>query len=361
MKTGLKLEDLAKELTRQRDAKRDYVADTRKLSMTKDAKAIALPVGNLEITPFAHKQIAEKLELPVKTYERFRGAHPDLLANVVNTLFDREPSQNMIRVLDNKVRAVVSNKFRALDNYDLAEAAFPALQEAGCIVESCDITETRLYIKAVHPTLRRELEVPAGLKMGQGHTFFTRLIMAALTVRNSEVGDGSLAVEDGAYEEQCTNLATFSKAFRQAHIGKRHKTDLDVVTEIISDTTRKLEDAVVWSKLRDRVGQAFDPANFDAMCERLLAARKDIIPADVAIPEVVEVFAKREGLSDKESTGFLNHLTRGGEFTRYGMQWAATRLAQDVESYERASELERLGGKIIELPRIEWQSLLKAA
>lgn len=361
MKTGLKIEDLAKELARQRVAKRDFVSDTRKLSMTKDATAIVLPIGDLQITPFAHKQIAEKLDLPLKVYDRFKGNHPDLLSNTVNALFEREPSQNMVRVLDNKVRAFVSDKFRALDNYDLAEAAFPALLEAGCTVESCDITETRFYLKAVHPTLKRELEVPAGLKMGEGHNFFTRLIRAALTIRNSEVGDGALACEDGAYEEQCTNLATFTKAFRQSHIGKRHKTEGDIITEIVSDTTRRIEDALVWSKLRDRVKQAFDPENFDAMCNRLITARLDKIPANIAIPDIVEVFATREGLTETESTGFLNHLITGREFTRYGMQWAATRLAQDADSYERASALERLGGKIIELPRKDWEDLLEAA
>ncbi len=361
MKTGLKLTDLATELKRQRDAKRDFVADSRKLSMTKDAAAFALPSGKAPILPFAHKQIAEKVGLPLKVYDRFRVDHPDLLAHTVNTLFEREPSQNMIRTLDGNVRAVVSNKFRALDNYDFAEAAFPALQSLGAVVESCEITETRFYIKATHPTLRRELELPANLKMGQGHNFFVRWIRAALTARNSEVGDGSLAIEDGAYEEGCTNMMTFLKAFRQSHVGRKHKVDMDIVTEIVSDTTRRLEDAVIWSKLRDRVTQAFDPENFEAMCKRLESARRDTIPKEVGVPEIAEVFAKREGLTETESKGFLDHLISGGEFSRYGMQWAATRLANDVESYERASELERLGGKIIELPRNDWQELLKAA
>jgi hypothetical protein len=362
MKTALTLEQLAAKLTEQRNAKRDYLADTRTVTMSKDAKALVLAdKGKMVIRPFAHRQLAEKLEIPTKFYDRLAANHPDILASTVNALFEREPSENMIRTLDNQVRAVVSTKFRALDNYDLAEAALPVLVEQGCTVESCDITETRLYIKAVHPTLRRELPVPAGLKMGVGHNIFLRLIMAAITIRNSEVGDGSLAVEDGVYERDCTNLASFIAAFRQHHVGKRHKTELDVITEIESDTTRKLSDALVWSKLRDRVVQAFDAQNFEAMCAKLVEARADAIPVETGIPTLVELFGAREGLNETERKGFLQHLMGGGELTRYGMQWAATRLAQDMDSYERASELERVGGRIIELPRSDWQSLLKQA
>lgn len=363
MKTALTLEQLAAKLTEQRSQKRDFIADTRTLTMTPDAKAMDLGGhGKMVILPFAHRQLGERLEIQPKLYDRLQGKHPDLLANLVNGLLEREPSENMVRTMNNQVRAFVSNKFRALDNFDLAEAALPTLIEQGCTVESCDITETRLYIKAVHPTLRRELELPAGLKMGEGHTIFTRLIMAAITIRNSEVGDGSLAVEDGVYERQCTNLATFIAAFRQSHVGKRQKVqELDVISEIISDTTRKLEDAVVWSKLRDRVTQAFDPANFERMCTKLVAARSDVLPTDVALPKLVEVIAQREGLNEGEKTGFLNHLLRSGESTRYGLQWAATRLAQDADSYERASELERLGGRIIELAPTEYKQILKQA
>jgi hypothetical protein len=43
------------------------------------------------------------------------------------------------------------------------------------------------------------------------------------------------------------------------------------------------------------------------------------------------------------------------------LQWAVTRLAQDAENYDRASDLERLGGRIIELPRSEWRQLAEAA
>jgi len=77
--------------------------------------------------------------------------------------------------------------------------------------------------------------------------------------------------------------------------------------------------------------------------------------------KVVEVFGKKVGLNEGERGGLLKHLVGSGEMTRYGLQWAVTRLAGDVESYDRASELERLGGQVIELAANDWERISMAA
>ena len=47
--------------------------------------------------------------------------------------------------------------------------------------------------------------------------------------------------------------------------------------------------------------------------------------------------------------------------TRYGLQWAVTRLAGETNDYDRATELERLGGQVIELPKTDWQRIIEEA
>jgi hypothetical protein len=54
-------------------------------------------------------------------------------------------------------------------------------------------------------------------------------------------------------------------------------------------------------------------------------------------------------------------LIEGGSLTQYGLHAAVTRAAQDVADYDRATELEYAGGKIIELPKTEWKVLSEAA
>jgi len=71
--------------------------------------------------------------------------HPDVLASTVNALFQREPDQRMIRTLDGRVRAFLSDRYRPLDNDELAEVVFPTLANLDVEILSCEITERRLY------------------------------------------------------------------------------------------------------------------------------------------------------------------------------------------------------------------------
>lgn len=362
MKQGMKIEQLAAELTRQVAAKRDFVADSRAFRMTDDARALQLAEGvAMPINAIAQGQLATRLDVPRGFYDRMAAKHPDLLSGMVNQLFQREPQKAMVRTLDGNVRAVLSDKYRPLDNFDLAEAVLPALFQFGASVESCAVTESRLYIKAIVPTMTVELPPPEGHHMGDGtHTFYTRRITAGLTISNSEVGAGSLAIQPGSFERTCTNYASFSDAeFRKVHLGGRKDVADGGVWEFLTDATKRLSDAAIWSQVRDITTAALDGTVFARLVEQMTAARADVIEADPV--KVVEVFARRERMTDDERGGLLRHLATGGEMSRYGLQWAVTRLANDCPDYDRASELERLGGKVIELPRAEWAEILRKA
>ncbi len=80
----------------------------------------------------------------------------------------------------------------------------------------------------------------------------------------------------------------------------------------------------------------------------------------MTVEEVVEVTAKRFALNDGERSSVLKHLIRGDDMTQWGLANAITRAAQDVESYDRATELESLGGTIVELPQATWKVLATA-
>lgn len=362
MKTGRSLVDLATELERQRDVKRDFIAGSAGLTMADDLKVTVGDSEPMPLTQHATGQLAQRLEVPKPFFDRLATKHPDLLAGMVNQLFRREPQQMMVRTLDSTVRALVSNKFRTLDNYDLFDAVAPVLIEAGAQISSCELTERKMYIKALCPWLDRELPMPEGYEMGVGHNIFVRKVTGAITIANSEVGVGRLVVAPGVFEKQCTNLATFKdESYGKMHVGKRKGAsgEDDDVYEYLSDTTKRMEDAVVWARVRDVVKATMDGRVIDNIVAKMTAARGDAIVQDPA--KVVEVFAKRERMTEDEKGGLLRHLTQSGEMTRYGLQWAVTRLAGEVEDYDRATELEELGGRVIELPRSEWTTILKAA
>ena len=98
---------------------------------------------------------------------------------------------------------------------------------------------------------------------------------------------------------------------------------------------------------------------FRKQVEKLRAAAD---PIDGDPVGVVEVAAKRYRLTEAERNATLAHFLAGhngqSELTRYGLMQAITAASQAPEmAYGRSSELEQLGGVILEMPRNEWQTL----
>ena len=192
MKTGLTLEQLAAEITRQQSAKEDYVVNTGNLRLESYGPDLTLRVLDsdgadriepLEIGDIAHRQIGTHLSIPAKYYERMRSEDAGLLAHNVNTWLERTPAQRMIRVLDGKARAYLSNRYLRMDNYSIASAVLPILAEIPDVrIESCQITDSRMYIKAVNPRLQEDVT--------PGDT-----VQAGVVISNSEVGLGSVNMD----------------------------------------------------------------------------------------------------------------------------------------------------------------------
>jgi len=358
---------LAIELERQVEAKRDFMANTGEVTvatMDRSDTSLALEIPTEEevehfpIRPVALRQIGSKLKIPAKFIDRCEK-YPDLIAGNINYLFKREPEKRLVRTLDGNVRGFLSDSYRRMDNYDVAKAVLPVLAEYGAQVTSCEVTERKLYIKAIRPDLVAEIPPPEGAVMGEGHTFFIDKVQAGLTINNSEIGFGRLSLQPSHFTKRCTNYASFTDyAFNKVHLGSKDDSSADI-RELMSDQTKKVDDAALWMKVRDLVIGAMDGTIFDKIVDDLKASRGQQIEGNPV--KCVELLSKRHGLTDDESGGVIEHLIKGGELTQYGLSNAVTRLSQDIEKYDRATELEVLGGKIIELKPTEWQVLAKAA
>lgn len=364
MKTGKTLQDLAIEIERQYETKKDFIAPTDKIGVEPDSKnglTLVLPgKGEFPVNDIAHDQIAGHTKIPRPYYDRMRNEDADLLATNVDRWFKKYPSPQMIRTLDGRNRAFLSDKFAPLDNYDFAGATLPILKQRRLTVMSCEITEKRLYIKAVDEQLFRD--VPVGFKMGDGsHRFFTT-VAPAVILSNSEVGYGRLVVDTGVYEKVCTNLAMFGK-FRRTHVGARHKMtenfDVEDLDRIMSQATKRKTHEALWLQVRDVIASAFDEKVVRERAEMYEAAGNRAITRK--LPDVMEVVQERFGFNDTERDSIFDHLIKGGQLSQYGLHAAVTRASQDVESYDRATELEYIGGKIVELARTEWAQLAEAA
>jgi hypothetical protein len=353
MKEGRTVAELAQELMRQSETKRDFVADTRHAKMEDSGRILSL-VGedsiqeDFGIKPTAHRQFAEKLKIPKPYYDRMLLEAPDLLEQNVNHWLHHQPKQRMFRTLDQDVRAVLSPSYRALDNLDLAEVILPAIAETGLDVLSCEVTDERMYFQA------RNERITGDVKVGD-------TVQAGIVIGNSEIGLGTLFVDHMIYRLDCLNGMVTGSALRKTHVGRSHTNgaELDNVQELLSDSTRKLDDAAFFAKVKDVVHHVVSRDAFEETLEKLRGAAERQIEGDPA--KAVEIVQRRLNLSDAERGGVLRHLIEGHDLSGWGLANAVTRLANDAESYDRAIELERAGAQIIELKRNDWQEIATAA
>jgi len=353
MKTGKRLEDLAVELKRQSENKRDFLAPACQILVKTKEKRTTLDLDACGMFPAretAHAQIAELVDIPKAYYDRLRSQAPNLFDYNVNFWLSTNTSNRLVRTLDGQARAVLSGKYRPLDNYDLAEAALPVLQDRGFEIVSCEITEKRFFLKAVTPRIQGEV------KRGD-------LVQAGLSISNSEIGEGTLKIDPMLYFLVCTNgMITPDSRVKKYHVG-RAVDGLDNAMEFFRSETRQADDRAFWMKIRDVLAGVLTQDFLDRQIQKLRdsAEQAFFVPPN----QIVEVTAKRFRFTNEERDSVLNHLIQGHngqpEMTRYGLAQAVTRASQSVDDYERATELECIGGQIIELPVGQWTSIAKAA
>lgn len=360
MKTGKSLVELAQEIQRQSSTKRDFVAPTTQLEMVvtkpgdepvdSKAKTLSLRVngqGSFGVRRTAHTQIANRLGVPVKYYERMRDEAPELLATNVNHWLASSSERRLVRTLDGNARAFLSSRYRTLDNFDLAETVLPVIHnQQGMRIESAEITESRLYLKVVTE------RVTAEIRKGD-------VVQAGIVISNSEIGFGSVKVEPLVFRLVCLNgMIANDASMRKYHVG-RGAEDSDLAQEFFKDETRRADDVAFWLKVRDVVKGAFDSVIFERIVNSMRESTERKLTADPV--KAVEVTQKQFGLNDTERGSVLTHLIREGDLTQYGLMNAMTRASQDVDDYDRATELERMGGQVIELGRNDWRMIAEAA
>ena len=138
MKTGRSIQDTYREIMRQTNAKADYLVNTSRIVMeTCDREPMLRVTDNegvdlvepMDIRPTAHVQISNYLSIPKKYYDRMQTEEPELLAHNVNTWFRKQPEQRMIRTMDGHARAFLSNRYRRIDNLDIARVTIPIIAD----------------------------------------------------------------------------------------------------------------------------------------------------------------------------------------------------------------------------------------
>lgn len=374
MYNKMDIRELAEELERQKSTKVDItmssenmravvgdnnVALELNLATMNDAQLEmihnAIPPGNRKLiegmgeTPFielglnnwAHSQMADKCKIPKKYYDRMQesGLH-ELTAQNINAWI-RDKEKRLVQVLDGQARAILSDRYRTIDNFDVVEIALDNLmqyKDAGVHIVRCDLSDTKMYIKAILQGIEGEIKVGDPVQQG-------------LIISNSEVGSGSFKVEPFLWRLTCSNGMISESALTKIHLGAAR----DGV-QIYSDMTKQLQDETLISEIRDVIGATFDRTVFDAwMADLQQATEVKIAQPTIAVDNVVAHF----DLGEEKKKSILDFFTAGEDASQYGLINAITRTAQDEANYEKQIDLERLGGTLSHMDVNEFNDVVK--
>lgn len=341
MLQGRTLQELAVEIQRQDKAKRDFLVPTSEMQMKSGYNGTRFEIneiGEFGLTENAHRQLGEYCGIPAGYYNKL-AEYPEMLTMNVNHWLNVHSGDNrMIRTLDGNARAFLSDRYRRIDNCQIAEAVLPMIGKLdGAEIKSCEVTENRMYLKAVSPKLSAEV------KVGD-------VVQAGLLISNSEVGNGSVMVAPLIYRLVCTNGMVAQdrdfKRYRKYHVGRVNEIDAEYT--VLRDETIEAEDKALMMRLQDAVSSAISGEVFTEIVGKMREATEAKIEAKIA-PRVVELVAKDVGIQQGEQESILGHLIEGGDLSLYGLGNAVTRAAQDVKSYDRSTELESIGYRVMTL------------
>ena len=100
--------------------------------------------------------------------------------------------------------------------------------------------------------------------------------------------------------------------------------------------------ALLWIGIKPAV----DEPKFNLTVEKMRKA-KDIDTGEDHL-KTVEVLCDRYVLNKQEYANILMHFMQNKDFSLFGLTNAVTRSSQDCKDYNRATELERIGGTLLD-------------
>ncbi len=379
MKQGRTIPELSQELCRQANAKKDLLAPANQIRVASNGHSNLLVNEPYTLNDVAHGQLAEYAGIPKLFYDRLRGATESLRVPVLredydpykedHPLFDvlvnelmiaKGQDGRLVRTLDGACRAFLSDTYNPdLDNYDVFRVAARVIEEQGLSpdnVLSCEVTEKKLYLKVVSPKLEAVVR-PENIRDAHGYLKEPQVVQAGFILTNSEVGLGSLSVQQVVYKLMCTNLWVMETAYRQRHVGKVLEADDNGA--VYQSDTRAADAKARLLKVRDHVTAALDEHKFMESVAKMQDATS--LKLEGGIEKVVETTARKFALSQDEKEDVLRNLIEGADLSAWGLSNAVTATAATVANYDRATELEAIGGRLLCLPAGELKELARAA
>jgi hypothetical protein len=328
------IRDFIETLKYMSENKIDMVVPATSLIINNDMLKIKDRDFSFKLLPWARRQLAWKLQIPLRFYNRLEIYYPELLNNVLNTILSKSQDRFLIRVLNGEVRGILSDRFKAYESFDIFTTVIDHAMKLNpnIIFKSAYVTDLFAELELIDRDKKYEIEID-----GKPDIYYT-----GVSIINSEVGYRAFEINVLLYRQVCSNgliAPAFNQRIRKIHVGKK------ITDENYWNETLINENRVLLDKISDMLNAAFGSENVNRLLQKLSNYSKQ--PIDTPI-EFLDASRKVLGLTDEQKTLIWNNLE---ERTRFGFINAVSRTAQYYTSVvKKPSErlrLEELAGELI--------------
>jgi hypothetical protein len=343
MKSQLSLNELAQKLTDQKSLKKDYVVESSNLRFySNGSNQLHLQEIDevFDVNDVALNQITTKVGLSKKYTDKMLDGHKSLLMDNVNYWFTNTPKAQMIRTLDGTARAVLSDKYKRVDNDMIAEQVLPILLDKKYDIKSCAITDTKMYIKASLPSLQREVNKGDVVESG-------------VIISNSEVGHGAVNVSPFIHRLVCMNGMVVNDSRLQSRHLTSSQATIDGVYEVLSDEAKELDSQALLAKVRDVVASTSDEMRFEEQVQMMTNASQIKIKRP---KKVIELLENKFDLTKNEGESILENLINRDDKQPMSNLWSVvnsiTALGNTMDDYDRGTKMQEIGGRLLTMPEL---------
>ena len=378
IKRQVELPELVSELQKENLQKRDFVLPAKCISMingkiivtnndnNKDLQNILseckiehspdlLDKNQMELDCLSviHTHLQDKLGIPTKYYNRLLSKEDKWLldANVTHWL-QQSNSNHLLRCFVDKenkkgfARALLSDRFKTIDNYDIMLAVLSAIKESGLNIKiddtkdekgkaGCDLTETNMYLRFVCPDI--QINSPELLKhyrpdglpneVGDG-------IVSGFVVTNSEVGMGQFSISPRAKVLACKNGMVRTKDdFSKTHLGGK----LGQYTTIDwSEETKQKNFELIIAQIRDAIKKYVSEEYLGNTVKHFIEKNKQLeFPMDAIKAATISL-----NINEDKANDIINTFMKSADMSAFGVTQAITYFAHTNSRLAKLSFLQ---------------------
>ena len=375
--TERKLEVLLQDVKERSDYKQDFLTSTNNLQFRANRSAEAgfhdrpmiiaeanggIPTQKLLVNDVCLDQITTDAGLSTKDGRRLSNEYPREYEKLINAIWDKEPKNKLLRTYENhteynQARAWLSDKFKVFDHETMVESIYQPLVEsdADWEITSGAVTDMRMYMQFKS---RRSVAEPA---VGD-------LMALGLNVSNSETGHGSVNISQMIFTLVCLNGMQTGNSLnkvRRPHLGRRNEND--GMLAILKADTIEAQNQALRYEIRDVMAHMSDKKTFEEAIERMTTAHGRTIesPANEAVERLGQVLNLTKNETKSVLDGLINTLQQPGYVGSVGVSQAtlvnAVTAVQHTVVADEKNNWQKLGGKVLELPRTQWEYIARAA